>query len=90
MLTSEYQEILNPLGLHLRAARQLVELANKFEAKVEIEKKGGPTINGKSILGVLLLEGIQGTKVRVLANGVDARDAIDALTDLVSRGFGEI
>lgn len=89
-LTSEYQTIKNPLGLHLRAARRLVELANAFEATVEVEKRGGPKVNAKSILGVLLLEGVQGTAVRVLATGSDAREAISAITAMIDDGFGEI
>lgn len=90
MLTSEYQTIKNPLGLHLRAARQLVELANTFESKVELEKKGGPTVNAKSILGVLLLEGVQGTEIRVLSQGADAHEAMKALAELLDSGFGEL
>lgn len=90
MLTSEYQIIKNPLGLHLRAARQLVELANKFDCKVELEKKGGPTVNAKSILGVLLLEGVQGTGIRVQATGAAAKEAVQAIVELLDSGFGEL
>lgn len=89
-LTSEYQTIPNPLGLHLRAARRLVELANSFECNIEVERRNGPKVNAKSILGVLLLEGVKGTAVRVLADGVDARDAIQSVTELIETGFGEL
>ncbi len=90
MLTGEYQKIQNPLGLHLRAARRLVELANSFESKIEVQKRGGPKVNAKSILGVLLLEGVMGTEVRVLADGADGREAVQAMSDLIAGGFGEI
>jgi len=89
-ITGEFQEILNPLGLHLRAARRLVELANTFEAKIEVEKRDGPKVNAKSILGVLLLEGVQGTAVRVMAEGLDAREAVQSIGELVESGFGEL
>ena len=88
IITGEYQDIPNPLGLHLRAARRLVELANTFESKIEVERRGGPRVNAKSILGVLLLEGVQGTAVRILADGVDARDALRSVVELVESGFG--
>lgn len=90
MLTGEYQKIRNPLGLHLRAARRLVELANSFESKIEVQKRGGPKVNAKSILGVLLLEGVVGTEVRVLADGADARDAVQVMSELITGGFGEL
>jgi phosphotransferase system HPr (HPr) family protein len=89
-ITSEFIEIPNDLGLHLRAARRLVEEANRFEAMVELEKRGGPKVNAKSILGVLLLEGIQGTVIRVLTTGSDAREALQAVTVLIEEGFGEL
>jgi phosphocarrier protein HPr len=89
-LTSEFCSISNELGLHLRAARKLVDAANRFQSKIELEKEGGPTINAKSILGVLLLEGIRGTSMRVLADGADAREAIQALVALIESGFGEL
>ncbi len=88
--TSDYVTIVNPLGLHLRAARQLVDAANRFESLIEIEKSGGPTVNAKSILGVLLLEGTVGTPVRVLAQGVDAGEAVRAIESLITNGFGEL
>ena len=89
-LTSEYRVIPNELGLHLRAARLLVEEANRYESKLEIEKRGGPKVNAKSILGVLLLEGVKGTIVRVLATGSDAREALHSIVSLIDDGFGEL
>ncbi|MBN1947808.1 MAG: HPr family phosphocarrier protein [Bradymonadales bacterium] len=89
-LVSDYFTIPNRLGLHLRAARILVELANKFESQVEVEKKSGPKVNAKSILGVLLLEGVQGSQVRVITSGMDARPAMEAISDLIHNGFGEL
>lgn len=88
--SSAFHTILNPLGLHLRAARKLVDVANRYEAHIEVERQGGPKVNAKSILGVLLLEGVQGAQVRVVAEGVDAREAVTAIEGLINDGFGEL
>jgi phosphocarrier protein HPr len=87
---SDFHVIKNPLGLHLRAARSLVDTANRFESHIEVERQGGPRVNAKSILGVLLLEGVKGASVRVLATGSDAREAVKALSALIESGFGEL
>jgi phosphocarrier protein HPr len=88
--SSDFQTIKNPLGLHLRAARRLVDTANRYESHIEIERQSGPKVNAKSILGVLLLEGVQGASVRVLATGTDAREAVKAISALIANGFGEL
>jgi phosphocarrier protein len=81
-------KIRNRLGMHARAAVKFVQLANHFESDVEVQKDGAQ-VNGKSIMGLLTLVAGWGTEVTVLASGVDAQEAVDALLALVSNGFGE-
>ena len=86
--TSEI-EIVNPLGLHARAAAKLVGIANRYESEVWIGKDG-QEVNGKSILGVLMLACGQGSKISLRVEGRDADKAHLALAELVSDGFGEV
>jgi len=81
-------DILNRLGLHARAAAQLVRLANGFASEIRIEKDG-MEVNGKSIMGVLMLAAPKDARIRVLANGPDAEDAVAAIGELIARKFGE-
>jgi len=81
-------EIVNELGLHARAAARLVELASNFAADVSLEKDG-QRVNGKSIMGVLLLCGQRGSSVRVVADGDDASAAVQAIGALINDRFGE-
>jgi len=81
-------KIRNRLGMHARAAVKFVQLANHFESDVEVLKDGAQ-VNGKSIMGLLTLVAGWGTEVIVMASGVDAELAVDALVALVSDGFGE-
>ena len=80
--------ILNKLGLHARAAAILVQLTNRFESKIEIEKDG-KTVNGKSIMGIMMLAAARGHKIVVNASGPDSGEAIVAIKELVSNKFGE-
>ncbi|HGG57125.1 MAG TPA: HPr family phosphocarrier protein [Nannocystis exedens] len=82
-------EIVNPLGLHARAASKLVNLANKFSSEVFLAR-GDTEINAKSMLGVLMLACAQGSKVRLRCVGSDAQACLDGLSELVRGGFGEI
>ena len=81
-------EIINELGLHARAAAKLVKTAASYESLVLLEKDGR-TADAKSIMGVLLLCGERGSFVRVLAVGVDAALALEALRTLFASRFGE-
>ena len=81
-------EIVNRAGMHARPAAEFVKLAGRFTAHVTLEKDG-MSVNGKSIMGVLMLAAEQGTRLRVVADGADAEDAVDALAALVGRGFEE-
>ena len=80
--------IVNALGLHARAAAQLVKLANRFQCDVFIVKDG-QEVNGKSIMGVLMLAATQGSVITVRTEGADAEPALKAVGELVNAGFGE-
>ena len=80
--------IRNRLGLHARAAALLVKTANRFEAEVTIEKDG-VEVNGKSIMGLLMLAASKGTKVTLKVEGKDAVQAIQTLSKLIENKFGE-
>ena len=78
--------IVNPLGLHARAAARFVNLASRFQSQIRVTR-GPRTVDGKSILGLLLLAAARGTEIDITAEGVDADQALAALQDLVQRGF---
>jgi len=80
--------ISNALGLHARAAAQLVKVANRYACEVEVECEG-QAVNGKSIMGVLMLAAAQGMQVKVRCNGEGAKACLDELTALILNKFGE-
>jgi phosphocarrier protein HPr len=80
--------IVNELGLHARPAAELVKTANQFEAHIEIVKDG-MSVNAKSIMGVMMLAAETGSTVMFRAEGSDAEAAVQALVELVHKGFGE-
>ena len=80
--------ILNALGLHARAAAQLVKIANRYKCLVTLEHEG-QTVNGKSIMGVLMLAAAQGSMVRIRCEGEDGPVCLAELTVLVGQRFGE-
>lgn len=80
--------IVNLLGLHARAAAKLVTLASKFEADVRV-RKDGREVSGKSIMGVMMLAAAKGTQITLVAEGNDAQQALDELSQLVADRFGE-
>jgi phosphocarrier protein HPr len=80
--------ILNELGLHARAATRFVQTANKFSAELEVEKDG-QTVNGKSIMGVLMLVAARGTSITVRSKGKDEVAAMQAIETLIHNKFGE-
>jgi phosphocarrier protein len=81
-------EILNRLGLHARAAAKLVRLANGFASEIRIGKDG-IDVNGKSIMGVLMLAAPKDAKILIRANGPDAEEAVAAIGELIAGKFGE-
>jgi phosphocarrier protein len=80
--------IVNPLGLHARAAARFVRLASQYAATVRVSK-GARELDGKSILGLLLLGAARGSTIVIRTEGGDADLAADALASLVADGFGE-
>lgn len=82
-------EIVNDLGLHARAASKLVKLANGYDAEVFVGH-GGREVNGKSILGVLMLACAKGSTISLRCEGPQAGEAYAAIDDLVRDGFGEM
>ena len=81
-------EIRNSLGLHARAAARFVHTANRFRSQIQVTRDGR-TMDGKSILGILLLAASRGSVLDVSASGEDEQAALDALCALVEDGFGE-
>jgi phosphocarrier protein HPr len=81
-------EIINKLGMHARAATKLVQTASRFRSDVQLEKDGH-VANAKSVMGVLLLCGHQGSMVSVSARGEDAVEAVRAIGELIAARFGE-
>jgi phosphocarrier protein HPr len=80
--------VANRLGLHARAAARFVHLASRFQSQVRVTR-GSQTMDGKSIMGILLLAAAVGTALTVSADGQDAQAAVDALCDFIESGFGE-
>lgn len=80
--------ILNKLGIHARPAAQFVKTANRFKADVFVEKDG-EEVDGKSIMGLMMLAAGHGSVISVSADGPDGDDALSALGDLISRKFEE-
>jgi len=80
--------IINELGLHARAATKLVQLASKFPCDITLAKDGHE-VNGKSIMGVLMLVASKGTTVTIKAKGDRAADAVAAIVQLIGDKFGE-
>ncbi len=81
-------EIKNRLGLHARAAVLLVQTANRFEAEVAITKDG-QSVNGRSIMGIMMLAAEQGSTIDVDTSGPQAAEALEAIRELVDARFHE-
>jgi phosphocarrier protein HPr len=80
--------IQNSLGLHARAAASFVKVSNRFQCEILV-RKDETSVNGKSIMGVLMLAAAKGSKIDVTATGEDAEAALDALGRLIDDKFGE-
>jgi phosphocarrier protein len=87
-MTSCDVTITNPLGLHARAAARFVHTASAFQSRIRVAK-GTREMDGKSIMGLLLLAAARGTRVTISADGVDEHEAVTTLRLLVERGFDE-
>jgi phosphocarrier protein len=80
--------IINKLGLHARAAAKLVTCASRFQSQILLERNG-QRVNGKSIMGVMMLAASQGTELTLELDGADAEPALAALEALIAERFGE-
>ena len=80
--------IVNRLGLHARAAAKFVSTASRFASDIQVERNG-QRVNGKSIMGVMMLAASQGTRIQLWINGEDENQAGEALKSLVADRFGE-
>jgi phosphocarrier protein len=81
-------EIINRLGLHARAAAKFVQTAGHYDCDVQVTRGGNP-VNGKSIMGVMMLAASQGVSIEITTEGPEAESALDALAELVADRFGE-
>ncbi len=81
-------EIVNELGLHLRAAAAFAKLAERYQSEVTLERDE-LAANGKSVIALVTLAAAKGSMVRVIAEGGDAEDAVSALVELIEERFGE-
>ncbi len=87
MREQEYT-IVNKLGLHARASALLVKTASRFSSDIKIEREG-VEVNGKSIMGIMMLAAAKGSAIRVRVEGADEAEALDTLGELINNGFGE-
>jgi phosphocarrier protein HPr len=87
-VTTRSVTVVNQLGLHARAAARFVHLATRFESRIRVGRNS-KVMDGKSIMGILLLAASRGTTLTVIAEGPDEDRAVEALVELVASGFGE-
>jgi phosphocarrier protein HPr len=87
-VTSCHVTIVHPLGLHARAAARFVHAASGFASHVKV-RRGNRAVDGKSIMGLLLLAAAQGSSIELSADGPDETAAVAALCALIESGFGE-
>lgn len=87
-MTTRELTICNRLGLHARAAAKFVHVATRYTSQIRVGRDGR-IMDGKSIMGILLLAAAHGTTITITADGDDEADAIEALATLVASGFGE-
>jgi phosphocarrier protein len=81
-------DIINKLGLHARASAKFVSTAARYQSRIDVTK-GNQTINGKSIMAVMLLAAHKGSQITLNINGPDEEDMATALVDLINARFGE-
>ena len=87
-MTSQEVTVVNLLGMHARAAAKFVHLATRYQAKVRVAREARE-MDGKSIMGILLLAAARGSIITITADGADEAAAVAALVALVQSGFGE-
>ena len=79
--------LLNKYGMHVRPAGLFAKVASRFNAEVDVEKDGN-VVSGKSIMALMTLEAVCGTKLRVTASGAQSREVLDEVEAVVARKFG--
>lgn len=87
-MPSKEIKVSNKLGIHARPAAQFVKMASEFKAEIRVEKDG-EEVDGKSIMGLMMLAAGHGSVLKMIAEGPDADEALQSLEDLVVRNFGE-
>lgn len=87
MLQKEFV-IINKLGLHARASALFVKTASRFASDIKLTREG-VEVNGKSIMGIMMLAASKGSTVRLTVSGSDEAEAMQTIGDLISNGFGE-
>jgi phosphocarrier protein HPr len=87
-MTERTVTVVNQLGVHARAAAKFVHVAGRFASRIRVARRGRE-MDGKSIMGILLLAAARGTTITITADGPDEQDAVAALVGLVETGFGE-
>jgi phosphocarrier protein len=87
-MTTRTVTVVNQLGMHARAAARFVHLATRFESQIRVGRNAR-VMDGKSIMGILLLAAARGTTITISAEGADEEAAVGALVQLVESGFGE-
>ena len=87
-MISQSVTVVNQLGMHARAAAKFVHLATRYQSRVRVARDTRE-MDGKSIMGILLLAAARGSTITISAEGHDEHDAVDALVALVASGFGE-
>lgn len=88
MSISRNIEIINRLGLHARAAAQFVQLASNYVSNIEVEKNGR-RVNGKSIMGVMMLAAGKGSEITIYTDGEDEEESMNKLEELINKRFNE-
>ena len=81
-------EVINKMGIHARPAAMIVRVANKYDAEVYVERDG-ELVNGKSIMGLMMLAAGQGSKLKFIANGSGAEQLLDEMDELLKSQFNE-
>ncbi|WP_066570424.1 HPr family phosphocarrier protein [Snodgrassella sp. CFCC 13594] len=81
-------KVINKLGLHARASSKFTQMASKFQSEVWVTRKGR-RVNGKSIMGLMMLAAAQGCTIELETDGIDEQAAMNALVDLINHYFGE-
>ncbi len=81
--------ILNKEGFHARPAQLFVEKSNKYQSQIKVIREDGTEVDGKSILGLMTLELTKGKKIIIEADGVDEKEAVEELSQLIESKFGE-